>query len=387
MRVISIIPARGGSKGIYKKNLRLLNNRPLVVYSIEQSLQAKLIDETYVSTEDNEIRKVSIENGAKVIDRPPELANDTTSTESVLLHATEYSKNVFDYIVLLQPTSPMRFPRQIDEAIKLILKEDGDSLLSVYQNASFFWNNDGTSINCNYKNRPRRQDKEWEFVENGSIYITKKETLLKEKNRLGGKIIMYEMPKWMSFEIDEPFDFELIEYLMKTKNKTEFLNLKEIVKELKLIIFDVDGVFTDGSIYLDENNNETLKFSRIDGKGIELLRKNQFRLAVITSENSEIIKKRMEKLNISDVFIGIKNKIKIYNALKDKYELDDNNICFLGDDIQDLEILKKVGLSCCPINAQQIIKETSLYKSHFKGGDGFVRDVCNLILRNLSNSN
>lgn len=304
----------------------------------------------------------------------------------MLLHAAKYLKNDFDYIVLLQPTSPMRFPKQINEAIELIINESGDSLLSVYQNDSFLWNKDGTSINYDYKNRPRRQDKKWEFAENGSIYITKKETLLKEMNRLGGKIITYLMPKWMSFEIDDYFDFELIEYLMKTKYKRKFVDLKKIVKELKLIIFDIDGVFTDGSIYLDENNNETLKFSRIDGKGIELLRKNQFRLAVITSENSEIVKMRMEKLKIEDIFIGIKNKIKIYCELKEKYELEDKNICFLGDDIQDLEILKKVGLSCCPQNAQQIIKEISLYKSPFKGGDGFVRDVCNLILRNLPNS-
>ena len=387
MRVISIIPARGGSKGIHKKNLRLLSNRPLVVYSIEQSLQAKLIDETYVSTEDNEIRKVSIEYGAKVIDRPPELATDKASTESVLLHTKEYLENDFDYMVLLQPTSPLRFSNQIDEAIHLIIKEDGDSLLSVYKNNSFLWNNDGTSINYDYKHRPRRQDKEWELIENGSIYITKRETLLEEKNRLGGKIIMYPMPKWMSFEIDNPFDFKLIEYLMKSKYRRELLELKGIVKKLKLIIFDIDGVFTDGSIYLDENDNETLKFSRIDGKGIELLRKNYYKLAVITSENSEIVKLRMEKLKITDIFIGIKDKIKIYNNLKEKYQLEDSNICFLGDDIQDLGILKKVGLSCCPLNAQQIVKENSIYKSPFKGGDGFVRDVCNIILENLPNLN
>ena len=240
-------------------------------------------------------------------------------------------------------------------------------------------------INYDYKNRPRRQDKEWELVENGSIYITKKETLLKEKNRLGGKIISYLMPKWMSFEIDEHFDLELIEYLIKTKYRRELLDLKEIVKELKLIIFDVDGVFTDGTVYLDKRGNEILEFSRIDGKGIELLRKNGFELAVITSENSEIVKKRMEKLKIKDIFIGIKNKIKIYSELKEKYELEDKNICFLGDDIQDLNILKVVGLSCCPLNAQQVVEENSLYQSPFKGGAGFIRDVCNLILENLSN--
>jgi len=388
MRIISIIPARGGSKGILRKNTKFLYNKPLIAYSIEQSLNSKLIDDTFVSTEDDEIKMISMKYGAKVINRPLELATDTSSTESVLLHASKELNNNFDYMVLLQPTSPIRYPKQIDEAIELIQKENTDSLLSVYKNESFLWNKKGQSLNYDFKNRPRRQDKDWELVENGSIYITKKEILLKEKNRLGGKILTYLMPRWMSFEIDEQFDFELVEYLLKTKYRE--LNLdyyKKIIKDLKLIIFDVDGVFTDGSVYLDNKNNESLRFSRIDGKGIELLCKKGFDLAVITSENSEIVKLRMEKLKIRDIFIGIKDKIKIYNELKKKYRLEDKNICFLGDDIQDLNILKIVGFSCCPINAQRVVKENSVYNSPFKGGEGFVRDVCNLILEILLNSN
>ena len=387
-KIISIIPARGGSKSIPKKNLKLLNGKPLIAYSIEQSLKSKLIDLTYVSTEDQDIKEVSLSYGAKVIDRPEEFATDEASTESVLLHASEFLNYDFDIIVLLQPTSPLRLATQIDEAIELIISQKGDSLLSVFENNSFLWAKNGTSINYDHKNRPRRQDKDWELVENGSIYITRKEILLKEKNRLGGKILTYLMPRWMSFEIDEQFDFELVEYLLKTKYRE--LNLdyyKKIIKDLKLIIFDVDGVFTDGSVYLDNKNNESLRFSRIDGKGIELLRKKGFDLAVITSENSEIVKSRMEKLKIKDIFIDIKDKIKIYNELKEKYNLEDKNICFLGDDIQDLNILKIVGFSCCPINAQRVVKENSIYNSPFKGGEGFVRDVCNLILENLPNSN
>ena len=217
--IISIIPARGGSKGIPKKNLKLLKGKPLIAHSIEQSLKSKLIDLTYVSTEDQNIKEVSLSYGAKVIDRPEEFATDEASTESVLLHAAYFLIYKFDYLVLLQPTSPLRYPKQIDESIELIIKEKGDSLLSVYKNDSFMWSKDGKSINYDYRDRPRRQDKEWEFIENGSVYITKRDILLSEKNRLGGRIIMYEMPKWMSFEIDEEIDFEIIEYLIKSKLK------------------------------------------------------------------------------------------------------------------------------------------------------------------------
>jgi len=337
-KFISLIPARGGSKGIPKKNIKKLYNKPLIAYSIEQSLNSKIICETYVSTEDNSIKEISSQYGAKVIERPFVLATDTASTESVMIHAAEYLNYDFDYMVLLQPTSPLRFSWQIDEAIELLLDNSADSLLSVCENNSFLWDPRGYPINYDFKNRPRRQDKIWELRENGSIYITKKEILLKEKNRLGGKIVFYKMPEWMSFEIDNFFDFQLIEWIIKTKFIKENKNLKKLIKKIKLFICDVDGVFTNGSVYLDSNGNEILKFSRIDGKGIELLKEKGIPIAIISSENSEIIKLRMRKLKINDIFVGEKEKFKIYTYLKEKYSLKDEEICYLGDDIQDLEL-------------------------------------------------
>ena len=160
-------------------------------------------------------------------------------------------------------------------------------------------------------------------------------------------------------------------------------NLKEIIKKLKLVIFDVDGVFTNGSIYLNEDGKEMIKFSRIDGRGIRLLKGKGLKTAVITSEETSIVKIRMEKLNIDEIYTGILNKLKIYNELKKNYNLHDENICYLGDDTNDFEILKIVGLSCCPKNAQNIVKQISKYISDYKGGKGFVRDVCNLLIDNL----
>lgn len=383
-KIISIIPARGGSKGILRKNIKLLNGIPLIAYSIEQSLNSKFVDSTYVSTEDSEIKEISEKYGAEVIDRPSHLADDRSSTESVLLHAAKLVNYDFDYIVLLQPTSPLRFPEHIDKSIQMIVNQNADSLLSVCKNKSFLWKADGTSINYDFRNRPRRQDKEWEYIENGSIYVTSKNVLINSNNRLGGKIITYEMPNWMSFEIDDEFDFELVEHLVKTRFIKKQKGLKKITTLLKLIIFDVDGVFTDGSVYLDEEGKESLKFSRIDGKGIELLIKSGFKTTVITSEDSQIVRSRMKKLKIHEIFTNIKDKLKIYELLKKKFSLIDENICFLGDDIQDLHIMKKVGFSCCPANAQNVIKDISHYISPLKGGEGFIRDVSNIILESLS---
>jgi len=161
------------------------------------------------------------------------------------------------------------------------------------------------------------------------------------------------------------------------------IDINNKTTKIKLLILDVDGVLTDGSVYVDRNGNEMLKFSRIDGRGIYLLKEKGLKTAVITSEDSEIVKARMKKLRIDEIYVNIEDKIKVYNEIKKKQSLEDKNICFLADDTQDLEVLKLVGLSCCPLNAQKIVKEHSIYKSPFKGGKGFVRDVCNLIIENL----
>jgi len=378
--IVSIIPARGGSKSIPHKNLKKLLGKPLIAHSIEQSLSSRYVDQTIVSTEDTEIAEVSTKYGAKVIMRPQNLATDTAQTEPVLIHVLEqlHIEGIEpDYVVLLQPTSPIRRPIDIDQAIEIIIDGSGDSLLSVTENKSFFWSKENKPLNYNYQSRPRRQDKQWELIENGSIYITKKEIIINEKNRLGGNILTYAMPDWASFEIDTPFDFEIVEYILRKKLPLLLVGLDKI----KLAIFDVDGVLTDGSVYVNEQGRELLKFSRIDGKGIELLSQAGISIAVITSEETSIIKERMKKLNIKCVYTGVRNKETVYELLKKELALKDEEIAYCGDDLGDLPIIKKTGLAACPKNAVDSVKYKCHYISPYRGGAGFVRDICNMIIQ------
>ena len=147
-----------------------------------------------------------------------------------------------------------------------------------------------------------------------------------------------------------------------------------------MVLFDVDGIFTDGCVYLDKNGDEMLKFSRIDGKGIELIR-NRFIIGVISSEDSEVIRNRMKKLQLNEIMVGVKNKLECYTKLKEKYNLTDEEILYAGDDVQDIEILKKCGVSCCPYNAIDGVKNICDIISKYKGGEGFVRDICELLIR------
>lgn len=222
--IVAFLPARGGSKGIPGKNTRPLAGLPLIAHSIHFAQSSHLVDRTYVTTDDPEIASVSHQYGANVIQRPAELATDSASSESALLHALEVLEAHGidpELIVFLQCTSPLRSNSDIDRAIQQLREEEADSLLSVSPSHRFLWHRvDGVArpINYGYRQRKRRQDMNPQYVENGSIYIFKPWVLKELGNRLGGKISLYEMTEDQSWEIDTLADFEYIEFLMQRRS-------------------------------------------------------------------------------------------------------------------------------------------------------------------------
>ena len=224
MNILAIIPARGGSKGLPRKNVRLLNGKPLLAYSIEQAHAAAPVTRTVVSTDDDEIAGVAREYGAEVIKRPPELATDTASSEAALQHVLDYLRETEGYepdlVVFLQATSPVRTPGDIERAIGLLQDEDADSLVSVTPWHGLNWtreNGEAKSVTFDYRRRPRRQELPPAFRENGSIFVFKPWVIRKLGNRLGGKIALFEMGPWSRFEADTPEDFALCEWILKNK--------------------------------------------------------------------------------------------------------------------------------------------------------------------------
>jgi len=219
--VITIIPARGGSKGIPHKNVQILGGKPLIAHSILEAKKSKYTEKVYVSTDNLEIAEVSRKYGAEVIHRPDEFASDTASSESALIHALseiEKTGSSPDLIVFLQCTSPIRTGGDIDRAIAQLQAENADSLLSVSPSHRFLWEEvDGIakSVNYDYRHRQRRQDMKPQYVENGSIYIFKPWILKDLGNRLGGKISIFLMSEASGWEIDSILDFEIAEFLLK----------------------------------------------------------------------------------------------------------------------------------------------------------------------------
>ena len=214
---LAMIPARGGSKGIKRKNIRDLAGRPLIAYTIEAAKTSDAVDRVIVSTDDEEIGDVAAAAGAEVpFMRPAELARDDTPTEPVLTHALTELDEEFDQFVLLQPTSPLRTAEHVTEAVTKYEQSDATSLLSVCQSKNYRWQyteEGATQINFD-GNRSRRQQKQPEFAENGAIYITDVDAYLETENLTDGRTELYEMSERSSVDIDTPFDLWLAEQLL-----------------------------------------------------------------------------------------------------------------------------------------------------------------------------
>ena len=219
MHTIAFIPVRGGSKSIPLKNIKPFCGKPLVCWNIEALEACSCVDEIIVATDSDAIDQVVNDQyytKTRVYRRSAENACDTASTESVMLEYIRYANLVSGTIfMLVQATSPLTQTIHFTEALQQYASGKYDSMLTCVRNKRFFWNSDGTSMNYDYRHRPRRQEFEGMLMENGAFYINSVANILQFDNRLCGHIGIYEMPEYSSFEIDEPDDWQVMENLMR----------------------------------------------------------------------------------------------------------------------------------------------------------------------------
>jgi N-acylneuraminate cytidylyltransferase len=220
---VAIIPARGGSKGIPRKNLVDVCGKPLIAWSILQACNAIHIDSVWVTSDDEEILSVAESFGARPIRRPTKISGDQASSESAWLHALdtiEAQGVVIDLVVAMQATSPIRESSDLDRGLQTLQEEGFDSLVSVAEVEDFFtWrigaDGGAESVNYDYRNRKRRQQIEKRFLENGSFYVFRPQQLRRDNNRLGGHIGLFVMGRHKMFQIDNPGDIELCSAVMR----------------------------------------------------------------------------------------------------------------------------------------------------------------------------
>src|SRR5690606_21254447 len=281
----------------------------------------------------------------EIYHRLPENAQDTSSTESVMLEYLERTKvDEDDVFILVQATSPLTSSADFQNAISYYRQDNADSLLTGVRFKRFLWDKDGTPKNYDYTNRPRRQDFEGEFMENGAFYINKVSNVLRDKNRLSGKIALYEMPEYTAFEIDEPDDWNIAEQLMK-----RHILQKEQSKQIKLFLTDVDGVLTDSGMYYTENGDEFKKFNTRDGMGLELLRNNGITAGILALENGDIVSRRGKELKVDFLYQGKREggKLEAAKQICTQEGIYLHEVAYIGDDIKCYDLLNSVGLAPC----------------------------------------
>lgn len=372
MRWIALLPLRGGSKSIPDKNLRPIAGRPLYAWSLEAALASDCFDAIYAASDSAAIRdaaRARFGTRIEVLDRAPENATDTASSEAVMLEVAARTES--DVLCLIQATSPLTRAEDFRAARQRFEQDQLDSLLTGVELKRFFWRHDGVPLNYHPAHRPRRQEFAGTVMENGAFYFTRTALLRASGVRLGGRIGVHVMAAECAAELDEPDDWPIVEALLRPRVVAG--------RDLRLLVVDVDGTLTDGGMYYDGKGEAMKKFDTRDAKGMLMLRDAGVRVCVVTAETSAVVTARMRKLGITDYFPGVKDKLAWLREHLTHWQLDAAQVAYIGDDLNDLEGLLAAGLSCCPADAVPEVRQAVHYVCAAGGGAGAVREVCDLV--------
>ncbi|MCC2656473.1 MAG: phosphatase [Panacagrimonas sp.] len=372
MRWVALQPLRGGSKTIPDKNLRIIAGRPLYAWSLGAALDSGCFDAIYVASDSAEIRgdvRARFGSRVNVIDRAPENATDDASSESVMLEVA--AKVSCDVMSLIQATSPLTRPEDFRIARARFEREGLDSLLTGVELKRFFWTHDAQPLNYDPARRPRRQDFPATLMENGAFYFTRSQLLTRTGSRLCGRIGVYRMHEESAAELDELSDWPIVESLLRRRFT--------VSRDIRMIVVDVDGTFTDGGMYYDAKGEALKKFDTRDAKGLLLLQEAGVRICIVTAEDSKVVHARMRKLGFEDYFPGVKDKPAWLAEAGERWQVSLEQTAYIGDDVNDLACLRIVGLSACPADAVPEVRDAVKYICGAPGGRGAVREFSDMI--------
>jgi len=297
-KIIAIIPARGGSKGIPRKNIRLLAGKPLIAYSIETALNSKYIDKVVVSTEDEEIEEIATHYGADVIKRPEVLAQDDTILDPVIYHALQLIENkenyLFDFVITLQPTSPLLTIKTIENGIRIMLDNDYDTLISVKNETHLYWRKEYENFIPLFNERKNRQYLDPIYVETGALLISKRE-IITDNSRIGNNLFLFEVPREESIDIDTYHDWLI------TENQLKRLTIViRVDGQREIGLGHVYRMITLASKMAFNNN---VIFLMDEKKELGINKVNESNLSIITFENDVDLFKKITELN-PDIIIN-----------------------------------------------------------------------------------
>ncbi len=387
MSNLCIIPARGGSKGIPHKNVRLLAGKPLIAHTIEQAHQSAHIDRIVVSTDDAKIAAVAQTYNAEIIWRPAEISGDFASSEDALLHTLDYLAHSEQYVpmltIFLQCTSPLTLAEDIDGTVEALLHTEADSALAVTPFHYFLWehceaNGEAIGINHDKQIRLLRQQREPQYLETGAVYVMRTDGFRQAKQRFFCKTAMYVMPNERCHEIDEPVDLEVAEVLMRKQQTKQSIAM--LPDQIAALVLDFDGVFTDNKVILSQNGLEAVICDRSDGWGLAQLRKLNLPMLVLSSEENPVVQTRCSKLGIPCQH-GVTDKLPVLTNWLSEHRIELSKAVYVGNDVNDIDCLQSVGCGVVVQDADPMAKEAARIVLSQRGGRGAIRELVNMILQ------
>jgi len=400
--ILAIIPARGGSKGIPRKNIRSFAGYPLIAWSIAAAKQSELMTRIIVSTDDEEIAAVAREWGAETpFLRPAELAQDKTTDLPVFEHALKWLEDVEGYhpdaVVQLRPTSPIRPPKMVDDAIRILLShQDADCVRGVVpagQNPFKMWRFNGDDkplaqllevpgIAEPY-NAPR-QILPPVYWQTGHIDVIRTETIVGKKSLTGDVIYPLVIDPKYTVDIDTLPDWAKYEAVIYSGLEVVSPGSprRTMPETIKLIVTDFDGVLTDGRVWIDEKGKETVAATRSDSMRIRQMRKIGIDVIILSSEVNPVVSARAKKMNIEAIHgMGLDEKGEALKKYLAEKKIDASQVVYLGNDFNDLPCFEIAGWSVAVADAYPEVLRAADHVLKTNGGFGALRELCDLILK------
>lgn len=383
--VVAIIPARGGSKGVPRKNVRRVGGVPLVARAIAAARATPAIDRVIVSTDDAEIAAVAEGWGAQVVTRPDLLSGDTASSESALLHALDALSDAgveTDILVFLQATSPFIDPRDLEIAISRMREQPFDCVFSAVETYGFLWSTDASDtargINHDPGKRPRRQDREPHYLETGAFYVMRAMGFRGAQHRFFGRVGVLEVSERSAIEIDSEEQLDLARAIAPLADE----GMHDDFRGVAAVVTDFDGVHTDDTATVDAEGRETVRVSRSDGMGIAHLRHAGVPVLILSTETNPVVSARARKLRV-DVRQGVTDKAAALIEWAHENDVTLGSILYVGNDTNDLTCLDLVGWPVAVPDAHPLVLAAARAVLTRPGGRGAVREVADRVLRSL----
>ncbi|WP_320778633.1 N-acylneuraminate cytidylyltransferase [Streptomyces sp. CRN 30] len=395
-RVLAVIPARGGSKGVPAKNLAPVGGVPLVARAVRECVAARLVTHVVVSTDDHAIAAAARQAGAEVVLRPAAIAGDTATSEAAVLHAMDAHEErhgaPVDVVLLVQCTSPFILSEDVDAVVAAVVRRGADTALTVAPFHGFVWRDAGDDpaaadptaagggygVNHDKSFRPRRQDRPQDLLETGAAYAMTAAGLREHQHRFFGRTEPVRTDPARVLEIDDPHDLARARALAPLFDAARPGALPTAA-DIDAVVLDFDGTQTDDRVLVDSDGREFVSVHRGDGLGIAALRRSGLRMLILSTEQNPVVAARARKLKLP-VLHGIDRKDLALKQWCEEQGIAPERVLYVGNDVNDLPCFALVGWPVAVASAHDVVRGAARAVTTVPGGDGAIREIASWIL-------